>query len=131
VAAIAAYFAKITQYNATCLVYPFGKGAATFHSSRLVLGANLNIPILSVTVYTLALNVIFVANLGEIFPDQPVILPSQVLLPTRFDDILNKAAVNQFHSQIIPSRVFCFASKLSSSNATPREKQEGKGIKVK
>jgi hypothetical protein len=41
---------------------------------------------------------------------------------------LNKAAVNQFHSQIIPSRVFCFASKLSSLNATPREKQEGKGI---
>jgi hypothetical protein len=26
--------------------------------------------------------------------------------------------------------VFCFASKLSSLNATPREKQEGKGIKT-
>jgi hypothetical protein len=38
-------------------------------------------------------------------------------------------AGNQFHSQIIPSRVFCFASKLSLLNATPREKQEGKGIK--
>jgi hypothetical protein len=36
--------------------------------------------------------------------------------------------VNQFHSQIIPSRVCCFASKLSSLNETPREKQEGKGI---
>jgi hypothetical protein len=44
------------------------------------------------------------------------------------DEILNKAAVNQFHSWIIPSRVFCFASKLSSLNATPREKQEGKDI---
>jgi hypothetical protein len=36
--------------------------------------------------------------------------------------------VNQFHSQIIPSRVFCFASKPSLLNATPGEKQEGKDI---
>jgi hypothetical protein len=55
--------------------------ASSFTKERLVLGVNLNILVLSVTVYTLALNVIFVGNLGEIFPDQPV-LPSQVLLPT-------------------------------------------------
>jgi hypothetical protein len=107
---------KITQHNATCPVYPFWSGApkiqfleataSSFTKERLVLGVNLNILVLSVTVYTLALNVIFVANLGEIFPDQPV-QPSQMLLPMPINLNRLEPYLNGYFADIISTLTLC------------------------
>ena len=84
--------------------------ASSFTKERLVLGANLNIPVLSVTVLTLALNVISVANLCEIFPDQPVILPSQVLLPMPINLNRLEPYLNGYFADIISTLVSGFTN---------------------
>jgi hypothetical protein len=83
-----------------------------FHKGEACSGANLNIPVLSVTVYTLALNVIFVANLGEIFPDQPVILPSQVLLPMPINLNRLEPYLNGYFADIISTLISGFTNIL-------------------
>jgi hypothetical protein len=100
--------------------------ASSFTKERLVLGANLNIPVLSVMVYTPALNVIFVANLGEIFPDQPVILPSQVLLPTPINLNRLEPYLNGYFADISSTLVSGFTNGFALHFSGVVNTQEGK-----
>jgi hypothetical protein len=100
--------------------------ASSFTKERLVLG-DLNILVLSVTVYTLALNVIFVANLGEIFPDQPV-LPSQVLLPTPINLNRLEPYLNGYFADIISTLVSGFTNGFELHFSGVVNTHEGKNL---
>ena len=101
--------------------------ASSFTKQRLVLGVNLNILVLRVTVYTLALNEIFVANLGEIFPDQPV-LPSQMLLPTPINLNRLEPYLNGYFSDIISTLVSGFTTGFALHFSGVVNTQEGKNL---
>jgi hypothetical protein len=88
---------------------------------------NLNILVLSVTVYTLALNVIFVANLGAIFPDQ-LVLPSQVLLPTSINLNRLEPYLNGYFADIISSLVSGFTNGFALHFSDVVNTQEGKNL---
>ena len=102
--------------------------ASSFTKKRLVLGVNLNIPVLSVTVYTLAVNVIFVANSGEISPDQPVILPSQVLLPTPINLNRLEPYLNGYFADIISTLISGFTHGFALHFSGVVNTQEGKNL---
>ena len=102
--------------------------ASSFTKKGLVLGVNLNIPVLSVTVYTLAVNVIFVANSGEISPDQPVILPSQVLLPTPINLNRLEPYLNGYFANIISTLISGFTHGFALHFSGVVNTQEGKNL---
>ena len=79
------------------------------------------------TVYTLALNVIFVANLGEIFPNQPI-LPSQVLLPTPINLNRHEPYLNGYFADIISTLVSGFTNGFALHFSGVVNTQEGKNL---
>lgn len=101
--------------------------ASSFTKARLVRDVNLNILVLSVTVYTLALNVIFVANLREIFPDHSVLL-SQVLLPTPINLNRLEPYLEGYFSDIISTLVSGFKTGFALHFFGVVNTQEGKNL---
>ena len=102
--------------------------ASSFTKQRLIgLGVNLNILVLSVIVYTLALNVIFVDNLGEIFPDQPV-LPSQVMHPTPINLNRLEPYLNGYFLDIISAHVSGFTIGFALHFSGVVNTQQGKNL---
>jgi hypothetical protein len=88
---------------------------------------NLNILVLSVIVYTLALSVIFVDNLGEIFPDQPV-LPSQVMHPTPINLNRLEPYLNGYFLDIISAHVSGFTIGFALHFSGVVNTQQGKNL---
>ena len=101
--------------------------ASSFTKPSLVQGANLNILVLSATGYTLASNVIFVANLSEIFPDQTV-LPSQVLLPTPINLNRLEPYLNGYFPDIVSTLVSGFKNGFPLHFSGIVNTQKGKNL---
>ena len=101
--------------------------ASSFTKPSLVRGVNLNILVLSATVYTLVSNVIFVANLSEIFPDQSV-LPSQVLLPTPINLNRLEPYLNGYFPDIVSTLVSGFKNGFPLHFSGIVNTQKGKNL---